>query len=101
MSKIYELSTLHPVLEPDNSFMYNAGIAIPNEVAARSLQQQKNSIVKQEWNDIFQGAMGVMVNFERKTHQGLFGSNSMQRIVGPVVQCNLALVQSRSHTNHH
>ena len=39
--KFMRLSTLHPILEPDNGFIYNTGIAHPNEVAARSLQQEK------------------------------------------------------------
>ena len=39
--KFMRLSGLHPVLEPENSFIYHTGIAHPNEAAARPLQQQK------------------------------------------------------------
>ena len=35
------LSALHPVLKPDKGFIYNPGIAHPNEAVVRSLQQQK------------------------------------------------------------
>ena len=37
-NKIMRLSALRPILEPDNGFIYNAGIVHPNEAAARSLQ---------------------------------------------------------------